>query len=255
MSNLIPERRPDKNGVVSTKWVRPAALCNATGDKIPAPELSPASREDWGSLVGSQIEAIAKDSRMGGVPGNPLSQFDYEAVVMVNEMLERNIYLESELLRVFNQAYRWTHEDKDESPEDPFLPMKDLAVFGEIIMNPDAVANDAEPIIRGLAEHFGEERDYLHGVTEEERRSALALVTVITLLENPHFIKIYDQYDEGPGGDYRFFGLKSSELAELVKAHPDDAQQIVQIVNERDDASMVAEILKSEHKALGGGIL
>jgi hypothetical protein len=253
MNNLVPERRPDKNGVVSTKWVRPAGG-GASMAAVPAPVALSAVRKDRGSLFGSPIEAVFMDSRMDS-PEFSLSQFDYDAVRVVNGLLERGVDLGREPMRVFNQAYyRLTDAD---APGDPFLPMNDLAVFGEIVKSPDALANDLEPIIRGLAPYFGSERDYLNGVTEEERCSAIALVTVITRLENEEFIEVDDPYDEGPGGDYRSFDLRSPELAELVMANPDDAEEIIRIVNEResDDAAMVAEVLKSEHKSLSSGML
>jgi hypothetical protein len=40
MRNLIPENRTDKNGITSTRWVKPAAALNPTGIAIPMPIAS-----------------------------------------------------------------------------------------------------------------------------------------------------------------------------------------------------------------------
>ena len=45
MSNLIPERRTNKNGVTSTKWVKPSASMNPTSASIPIPVSSAQARK------------------------------------------------------------------------------------------------------------------------------------------------------------------------------------------------------------------
>jgi hypothetical protein len=184
-----------------------------------------------------------------------LNRFDYEAVVAVNKLIESDSYFRHETMRVCNQAYR--HLTGDEDLREPFLPMNDVAVFGPIVLRPDSEANDLEPVVNGLARHFGAGRDYLHGVTDEERASSLALVTVITTVGDGDHLVIDDPDNEGPGGARRAFFLRSEELAELVMANPERAEEIAEIINDRDsdDAEMVAAVLGLGNRALREGML
>ena len=245
----------NRNGVVSTKWVRPAAL-NASSSTIPEPASVRKLKEDWSKLDGSPIDGVFKESSLYGRSKIPLSIFDYDAVCIVNDLMSEGVYLGQQPLRVFNQTC-YQMEDGEEPFGDPVLGMNDIAVFGEIVMGEESNTDDMEPVVKGLGEHFGIGRDYLKGVTDDERRAAVALVTVLTRLEHDKFIRVDDPYNEGPGGDYRTFQLRSSELAELVKARPEDATQIAQIINDRgtDDVGVVTSVLDSEFKALRDGAL
>jgi len=255
MSHLIPERRTNKNGVTSTKWVRPPET-GAPTVALPAPPSVSVTRENWDSLVGSPIDHVFKESSMFVRSEYKLSIFDYDAACIVNELLERGVIPHHEPMRVFNQTLHRL-VDKTSDLGDPVLAMNDLAVFGEVVRREGSEADDLKALVNGLSEHFGVGRDYLHGVTDEERRAAVALITVITLIKDDDFIAVNDPHDEGPGGDYRAGMLRSPELAELIKTRPDLAEEIAHIVNDRgsDDAGMIAEVLDAEQKALRGGVL
>jgi len=257
-SNLVPERRSDKNGVVSTKWVRPAGSGCSSAVTVPAPLAPAVVHEGWDALIGSPIDEAFKESWLGITSSASLSQFDYEAVCIVNELLERKPDVGDEVERVFNQADEMLIDE--DYVGDPFLPMNHVAVFGEVVLRPDVLTGEIAPLVNGLNEHFGAGRDYLHGVTDAERRSAVALVTMITSLKNEEFVD-FDEVRENEFepylGEFRSVALRSAELAELVKAHPDEAEDIARIVNERDsdNAVMVAVVLGSGNKAMREGVL
>lgn len=255
-NDLVPERRADKNGVVSTKWVRPVAG-GSSAARVPAP-LAPAAVEDWESLAGSPIAEVFGESWLGRKAKVSLRQFDYEAVCIINELLERKPDLAQEPERVFNEA---DEKLMDEAfVGDPFLPLNEVAVFAEVVLRPYALTDELVPLVNGLSAYFGAGRDYLHGVTVEERAAAVALVTVVTSLENHDFID-FEEVGEGEYepylGEFRSIALRSPELAELVMAHPAEAGEIVRIINERDsdDPGMVGTVLGSGHRSLNTGML
>lgn len=254
-NHLVAERRPDKNGVVSTKWVRPVAGGHVVAANVPAPVKPVSAREDWDSLAGSAIDDVFRESYMGRYGTGALNLFDYEAVVAVNKLIEGDPYFRHETMRVCNQAYRRLTGEEDS--REPFLPMNDVAVFGEIVFRVDSEANDMEPVVKGLARHFGEGRDYLHGVSEEERAAAVALVTVVTTIGDCDQLVIDDPDREGPGGPRRAFFLRSAELEELVVVNPERAEEIAEIIKERDsdDAGMIAAVLGLGNRALQEGML
>lgn len=257
-NDLVPERRADKNGVVSTKWVRPVAG-GGTAVSVPAPMTPVVVGEDWDALKGSLIDKEFERSWLGIRKRIALSRFDYEAVCMVNELLERKSDVSVAVQIVFGNADEMADDEKFIG--DPFLPLNNVAVFGELAIRPFATTEEIPALVNGLSAHFGPGRDYLHGVTVEERAAAVALVTVITSLENHEFVDFVevDQAAEFEPylGDYRSVELRSAGLAELVKARPGDAEEIARIINERDsdDAGMVALVLGSGHRSLNTGML
>lgn len=257
MTKLIPERRLNKNGVMTTKWVLPSSGGSAVNRGIPAPAGFPKNFKIYSPKYGAEVDVADTDfsllyqasllknsSLLGEIDPNVVQTIEY--MIQDSDGHDHISLVHSALRMAFNMVSSTMAEGDD--PD--YTALNNLAVFGGAIMQPDSRSYEVQSLIMGLGQG---NRDFLLDATEEERENAVALVTAASRLK-PDFVKI-----EGGGyySDKRTVSIVSGELADFILSRRDDVERITQIVNERgtDNLDVIRDVMDHSLPALSEGVL
>ena len=261
MSNLIPVRRMDKNGVMTTKWVS-AQPDEPTGrGSIPAPSLIPQQSvkqlysPKYGREVDVQQTEVAMLYRRSMIDNNEshdISDFDPKVLQAIEYMVQEaqskglGYKAESEVKTTFNMVGA-----RMVTGREPYAALNNLAVFGDAVIHPDTVHDDIHALIAGVEPYF-KAKDFMHDVTDEEREQAVVLVTAAARIRPP-MVKM----DGAIFADDRTITIDSRELNEFILSRPDDVERIARVVNDREtvDVDTIRNIIDHEQQSLRDGVL
>lgn len=250
--NLTPEKRTDKNGVTSVRWVRPksgamsmSSLPAPSPGKQPNKEVDPKRLENLSATISQSTLRWTRCS---------LSDFNPDALEAVEAIMQEAI--QNGVLGAADDAVhkglngvRKNIMDNRYSKNDPaaFAPFNNVAVFGRVITSPDAINRDLGKLLAGLR-RFSNVEDFLHGATDDGRAQAVALVTVASRISEPFLIRDWERGE---------FHISNGELSKLIMERPADAERIAAVVTARgtDDADLIRSILETSAPSLAEGIL
>jgi hypothetical protein len=257
MNNLIPERRMNKNGIMTTKWVLPPSDGGTGRGSIPSPVVLPKSPKVYSPKYGVEVDVADTDfARAFGQSmmkhSNLLGEIDPHVVQTLEYMIQESE--DNDCASLADSATRMALNivsssiTRGESVD--FTALNNLAVFGGAVMQRESRSYEVQSLVMGLGQG---DRDFLLDATEEEREVAITLVTAASRLKPP-FVKI-----EGDGyySDNRTVQIASGELADFFLSRPDDVDRIAQVVNERDtdNVDVIRDILDHEQQSLREGVL
>jgi hypothetical protein len=262
MNNLIPVRRMDKNGVMSTKWVTASPEASSGRGSIPAPSL-PASRPDpkiyspkYGFEIGigqSEVSVMYSRSMIRHQTTHRLDDIDPQVLqaleYLIQDAKDRGLanQVEAEVKTAFNIV--GSHLQRGSS--NPYVALDNLAVFGDAVVQPGCKHDDITALVAGLEPYF-EARDFLRDASDEDREKAVLLVTAASRINAPMVAARGTYYD-----DDRTIGIDSREMNDFILSRPDDVERIVQAVNERKslDVGLIRGILDHGQQSLRSGLL
>jgi hypothetical protein len=256
MNNLIPERRMNKNGVMTTKWVLPPSEGAGNRVSFPSPVAPPKSSKIYSPKYGAEVDVADTDfARAFGQSmmkhSNLLGEIDPHVVQTLEYMIQESE--DNDCASLADSATRMALNivsssiTRGESVD--FAALNNLAVFGGAVMQSDSRSYEVQSLVMGLGQG---NRDFLLDATEDEREAAITLVTAASRLKPP-FVKIEGDYYS----DDRTVQIASGELADFFLSRPDDVERITRVVNDRgtDDVDAVREVLDHDQQALREGVL
>lgn len=262
MSNLIPVRRMDKNGVMSTKWVSASPEAPSGRGSIPAPSL-PASRHSakvyspkYGCEIeveGSEVGVLYNRSMIRHQITHRITDIDPQVLQAVEYLIQdagdRGLanQVEAEVKTAFNIVGSYLQRDS----RNPYVALNNLAVFGGAVVQPGCKHDDITALVAGLEPYF-KARDFLRDVSDEDREKAVLLVTAASRIAAPMVTARGTYYE-----DDRAISIGSREMNEFILSRPDDLERIVQAVNEREslDVDLIRDILDHGQQSLRSGLL
>lgn len=261
MSNLIPVRRMNKNGVMTTKWVRPPSAGTASSS-IPAPSPFPQAAKVFSPRHNAEVDLHATDV-MRLYKQSPLTEtrgldeLNPQAIQAVELMLQKahDCGLEWQAGRntavAFNIVYSRITKGMHSVEESPF---NNLAVFGEAVVRPETKDSsyDVESLVMGIRGQFPGTKDFLMKASEEDRAKAVGLVKVAAQLEPP-FITI----EGGLYDDDRSITIASEALSKFIMERPEDADDIARVIKDTgtDDVNLIRDVLDFGQQSLRSGVL
>lgn len=253
MSNLVPERRPDKNGRMVTRHVLPASKEPKRSSRIPAPVVK---KQDRGSLVSSLTASIAK--QMG------FTRDDYDEWYGIQGSLEE--YSDRTLDRL---SAAWKPRTQissaialmvHHSESEEFI--REFATFGGIVSDSTTGMNMAMSFVRSL-HHYKQlpQVDDYSAADEKTKEACRSLIGLAERLRDarkdfgsdsqpiagiPHD---YDSYDTPV--------IQSEGLVQLVVDRPEDVERIgdIAILRRTTDATAIVEVMDADIKSLSSGVL
>lgn len=266
-SNLAPEPRTDKNGRVTTRWVKPGMHSANLKASLPSPKTTPNLRTPHldASFARANLEqryftaadldprtVIAVEELLASV-GN-----DYESVTVRSEIND----LVFGALKTIRDGY----------VDDYRFDINNVAVFGMTLKEDGECKGRINRYIAGLHrnEVFTDIADFLLEATDEQRAQAIALVHFANTAPEP-WSKNYYGYDSDSTDIYGTYSEDATEedfyvavdgndpegLTEFIMDHHERVDDIIRIITERqsDDLTMLESLLGHDEQALRSGLL
>lgn len=271
MGSLVPERRTNKNGVTSTKWVRPTTS-GTTSKKLPAPSAQAAPPRISAPL----LEKLHHHGPLGSTLIS-VDRFDQRAVRAVEKMLTRTGneggMLDFHASKEVKDALKDIHDAVfdpdsvyDEDDNSVYAPINNVAAFGDALFISDCGSIELPMLVRGVSRYkrFEGITDFLLETDDEERKIATALVVVAARIKQPFIIDEYggpeddfDTYDEDLDPLDDNTRIASPKLVDFIMERPESAEDIAKVINERqtDDVDVIREILDHGQQSLRSGLL
>lgn len=262
MSNLIPEKRVNKNGVAVTKHVRPD-LKSGSPVKLPAPPAGPSTPRAATPSLDTTLKVTREYHKNSGHTAIPFTLDDLDpSVVQELETLLQNDDAMKPRSYVISSGI--TSALSQDTVEKCVTYMHNIAVFGPLLAGPEN--NSISGYISGL-NHYSEavlppNQDYLIDATYEQREKALELV-YFTLRANrleDESPLVYDSFMDSLGSDDGmevYFKLKDDELAAYIMEHPEHGDAIIEMMNKEGalPVQLMVDRLNHEVSSLRDGVL
>lgn len=249
MSNLIPEQRADKNGVVVTRHVRAANPETKTKNKIPSPVISLDEANRILPFVATHHGPTAKLVKVQLVNVRKImtdAQFNLLMLSLNTDSLDRidkgPAIPEMILKRTINSCLK----------ERSFALLNNVAVLTEAI-SPD-FRNDCGVIIAGLDGVLkrGAKRTDYSRADEDQLVAARAMIRAIEKLPIP-----YARTDYTAKVPMRF--VAPTHLHDLIERRPESVDRIISILSERNlpvgDANDIAALEEIIDNSTAGSLL
>lgn len=260
MSNLIPERRTDKNGVTRTRWVKPDAARTGT-TTIPAPASPPAAVKP--------VQTPLWDEYMSGHPKADMSKCKMETRVSIEKALgqtaenfREHAWLKNHMVHAVNEL-----ENGDATS------LNNLAMFWDVA---DCNSYSNLPLhLEGLRSYTGFENvsDFTTLYSPLHKKQARAIIYATHRLDHRFTENLggmdsadYGDYDEDEGYD-GFNDIDDYEpervviyrdwMRDLILTHPDSVTDIVAMVRNEGitDQTLITERVTHPEKSLMEGVL
>lgn len=194
----------------------------------------------------------------------PLEDLNIDVLQAIEYMLAtaedngRTFVAKSAISTAFNITHSRTIGVAFDAPVNENEALNNLAVFGDVVMNPSSENYDVQALVAGLGAFrsagiiTGNVRDYLLDGTDHDREQAIILVTAAARIVDP-FITINGTYYD----DHRTISIASQQLAKFILSRPDDVEEIACIVNSRktDNIHIIKDVLDHTSKSLSDGVL
>ena len=250
MNNLTPEQRPDKNGTVVTRWVKPADAGKSAGLKLPAPTATTAHPATYSRVrFDADVSAVIGDRKY--------SDDDY------TKFIDR---ASDEELKYVYDAIMGNTDRSDMLSQ--ISGIMDDAVEGDVAMafiatydqHPDMDDNEVVDFLRG-AMRSGSNLPEKYDPSDEKRNKEIMNLC--------HFIvysgaldKISDQHvvkGVMSNGllEARNNSIWDTKLADHIRSHPESSEDLTTILNDKNFAWVYLHyaINHPEHASLIGQAL
>ena len=246
MSNLIPEKRINKNGVAVTKHVR-ADSKSGQSAKLPVPSVGAVAARAATPALDEAIEqaraymnsVIPEHLSFSVDDMDPGAAQELERLLIEDSKMEPRSYVISSGIG--------TALGKD-SVEQCVAYMHNITVFAHLITGPGN--KSISGYVSGL-DYYDPDilqpgQDYLLDVPEENRQKALALMEfTVKANEDADSVLIYDAFMENLGNEDAvvYVKVQDDDLAAYVMDHPEHSDAIREIV-EREGKALPVEVIK-----------
>lgn len=262
-SHLVPEQRTDKNGVTSTRWVKPASGSSPV-KKMPSPALQPEAVDT------PFFDQFFSRHNSGAIFPLHKQDFDQSALTAIDSLLEKaqgEQGNESTNLALFIEtAFKQYSADEDHKW------INNIAALGESVAFSGSLAEKSiSYYVNGLHRNglFTSISDFHLEATDEERSQAAALCRITNILPGEHVDEslgynefdpddnISDHEDDDEYDYYLAIKPELGDLIEFVMNHHEQVDEIAGIMKERDtvDVGVLTEILGNKTQALREGTL
>lgn len=263
MSNLVPERRTDKNGVTRTRWVKPTE--DSHKPSIPSPSMPPVSKA-YKDLIRQVMSELSQDEK-------------------VSERIDPSL-IKKRLMRLPRHTLEYISSTRDPWISNPYLDkilisalhneippvvVDDLAYLylsmaydissyatwslrgfeGEMIIT-DALRGIHAASLDGVDYDF--KGDTPLRLRDDDRGSkTLAILNVMNLLLDEFPDEALVHHDDKDFTDI----ITDRELAKLVVDKHDRNEELVEIMETRRtvDPVLISSIMDAEANAMRGGFL
>lgn len=259
-SNLTPERRTDKNGKTSTRWVKSAVSSDKPHKNLPEPKAPAAPPTPH---LDKAFERANLDTR------NPI--LDPSVVLRVEEMLESaNNGSTTLMIDAGDMVFDALKKIRDGYGDHDFnTDINNVAVFGKKLLEGKNFEGSINRYLRGLHVNgvFEEIHDFLTEATDEQRSQATALIHFANSVSEP-WVKMYFGYDADSGDIYGEYsdedshyiaidGDEADAMTQFIMEHHEHVDDIIRIVEERGsaDVSLLESLLGHDEQALRAGLL
>lgn len=266
-SNLTPEPRTDKNGKISTRWVKTGVPASGAKYSLPAPKTTPVLRTP-------NLDASFARANLEQRDFTP-ADLDPRTVVAIEELLVsvgdeyESVNVRSEINDLVFGALKTI---RDGYADDYRFDINNVAVFGKTLKEDGECKGRINRYIAGLHrnEVFTDIGDFLLEATDEQRAQAIALVHFANTAPEP-WGKNYYGYDSDSTDIYGTYSEEATEedfyvavdgndpegLTEFIMDHHERVDDIIRIITERqsDDLTMLESLLGHDEQALRSGLL
>lgn len=255
MSNLTPEKRPDKTGKVVTRWVLPAASA-ANRTALPAPSVDPESKSPLLDILGDAARDV------------DFKDYDPRVLPLLEHAIEAargNPKARSVLgISLRENFYRIRGDSSVDEPR-----LHNLAVLAEPILVWGEKLSEIEPFVNGLNRYpkFEHVSDLLLDCDNDQRVQARALVFAAFKLDErfvESIVGISEDYsdEEGawdiePDDELMEQYITNQKLARLIMDHPDKVERIVERLGQDPDIDLDRLRIMVNHgqQSLADGVL
>jgi hypothetical protein len=266
-SNLTPEPRTDKNGKISTRWVKPGVSSSKATAALPAPKPIPSLRTP--NLHASFARANLQQRDF------TTADLDHRTVIAVEELLasvgndHESVTVRSEINDLVFGALKTI---RDGYADDYRFDINNVAVFGKTLKDDGECKGRIHRYIAGMHrnEAFTDISDFLLEATDEQRAQAIALVHFANTAPEP-WSKNYYGYDNDGTDIYGTYSDADAEedfyvavdgedpegLTRFIMEHHEQVDDIIRIITERqsDDLVMLESLLGHTEQSLRSGLL
>lgn len=265
-SNLVPEVRTDKNGVPTTRWVKPFASDSDKGSAIPAPAGISFAQKPSPALIGSAAAAYVAE-----IESDMVGDDEYIEQARETALDDLAIYPESVLAEISRES------------SNPFLKYWGLKLLMEDSNTGDATdllldylhlieklaeydyeePEDAVRLVVSLSKHYYEglkpiPLDNIYPERRKQQLEALAMAFV--------WLETYVADEKMPYETFKLVSIDGHNDLEVIADenfsrfvidNPEHANVIVDFVKERKslDIEAMREIISSDSPALSSGII
>lgn len=247
----------NKNNVMTTKWVLPPSDGGAGRGSIPSPVAPPKSSMIYSPKHGREVDiahtdfAMLMERSMLKHSGLRMDEFDPQVIQTLEYMVQESVGNDCSSLAdsAVTTACNIVSSSITRGDSVDFTALNNLAVFGGAVMQRESRSYEVQSLVMGLGQG---NKDFLLDATEEERETAITLVTAAARIKAPLVAIEGDYYS-----DNRTVKIASDELADFILSRPDDVERITQVVNERstDDVDVIRDVLDHAQPALSEGVL
>lgn len=263
-SSLVPKTITDKNGVVTTRWVKPDTG-HLSMSKVPAPSSAPAPLST--PLLDERFQASLLG--MGGEVS--LEDFDPEARRIVESLIARsesNPFAKGSVTSLVGHSF----DAIEGSGTHDLTSFNNVAALGEAVAFSGGITDlPINMYINGL-DQFVHINDFHTEATEDELVKARALCRLTAALPDEYLDSYMGYSDQGfDAEDYEYeisedadsleFYIKLHPryegLADLVMKYPSNVDEIAAVIKKRKsaDAGMLEQVITHKEAALKEGTL
>lgn len=261
MSNLIPEKRVNKNGVAVTKHVR-ANQSSSVSTSFPPPNPGAAKARPATPVLNKQMSLFQR----GNIGGLSLDDLAPEALEKIEALLIADSEMEPKSYSVGNSIGTALLQP---SMEKCVEYMHRIAVFAPLVTAMKDESLSVSSFLNGL-EKYPEEvlwpnMDYLKEAPESLTEKAKNLMR-FTLKANERgavidflvYDSFMEEWDKDGGVTDVYTKLKSDELAVYVMEHPEHGDAVLDMVEEAGSmlsVKLMADRLNHDVSSLRNGVL
>jgi hypothetical protein len=248
-NSLTPEQRTDKNGVTSTRWVKPVAPVSDALSQLPPPSLN--SRRRVAEFITADVHSIV----FGKDENND------EARLRINDYLLGHTDQTLEAIQEFLNFYSVTQNyygSKTHIVASAIERGESHGLVSDLITYLEWADEYSIRTLRLYRERDGVSDETPQG-TPDPRVIAL-LKTTRVVIDTPYGGAVPENspVEEvvGDGGEY-YYIIKDSRVTKLILDHPDDNDLINRIVRERKTVKhdVIHAAIEGPAKGLSSGVL
>lgn len=255
-SSLVPQQRPDKNGKITTRWVKPEDANSKSAAPLPSPALSFNHEISRETLLIAASELYARAVRNDNVSFDEhfqttyaeLDAFSTQTISLINDLKGKEWRCEA--IRDFLQ-----NQETEEFVVD-FLELSDH------LEHTTEAADECTSYVRALR-HYPSLHPHTAGdiYPQERLDQCRGLISATAYIEEMiSEDELPDDAIEHIAHDYDFEPaplIRDRRITDLIIARPDDAQRIADFINERKtlDYGLIVEWLDETTPAVSSGLL
>lgn len=263
--NLVPEVRTDKNGVPTTRWVKPFASDSDKGTAIPAPAGISFAQKPSAALISSAAAAYVAE-----IESDMVGDDEYIEQAQETALNDLAIYPESVLAEISRESsnpflkywgLKLLMEDSNTGDETDLL-LDYLHLIEKLADHDYEEPEDAVRLVVSLSKNYeGLTPIPLNNVYPERRKQQLEALTLAFIWLETHVADEKMPYETFKSvsidGHNDLDVIADEKFSRFVIDNPEHASIIVDFVKERKnlDIDAMREIISSDSPALSSGII